>query len=832
MADDIFQQTAPLYWAVGLPVIPLVPREKRPVIEGWQRYGVDTEISDELKEEWLDRNADGNIGLPLGPISNLCMIDIDSDSELVRTVLSKILPPSPWERRGRKGAMLAYRYSGFKTFRIKDAQGNMLVEGLSARTQCVLPPSIHPDTGRPYEADSNLFDPMVQAQLMALPPDIEAIIRGALEHAGIALSVSGHSRVTEWVASGNRDVAMMGVAGVWASGVLRGEKTFKEAIEALVAWHGTLVEKVAGDDIDIEKGVRRLAEFLIRDVTKSPKKKALPVGWDAGLTDAEKQAFGFEVFNDENVAWSFDDIKTYLKTQFTLHDPHSSGRREAVKYALDRIAVSGLPRLEEDALIEYITHVSQCGFTKAGLRATLAETREGGISGANQTEIARAVLEELERNGKVVHVGRFWQWNGSNYELLQSHMILKRIAENYGHLVSAKRASDHHGILTIMATLSNRPDLREVSEPGVNFANGYLTLDLKLLPHHPDFGCTYTLPYRYLPELDDERARPKFRAFLESCWRDDDDMEVKIEALREAVAVTMFGVAPRLERVFCLHGIPHTGKSQMLRLVQSLLPEDVRCAIGPESWGDRFLPAEMHGKLFNMCGELSENRFINGEKFKQIVSGEAITAQRKNQQPFVFAPTCAHWFATNHLPRTHDTSQGFNRRWLLFTYNRTIPPEEKILDLGVTIAIEEREAIVAWAMKSIIRVMERGDYTVPPSHVSLIEEVAKANNSLRAFLLDSKRILIGPQEGEPGSTRVSEIALYNEYYSSACAMGVAKPVLLNGFRQKMRELGSSLGFNIVVQTKQNGGQECFYENLILVRNVGKEAPTLKVLGTR
>ncbi len=42
--------------------------------------------------------------------------------------------------------------------------------------------------------------------------------------------------------------------------------------------------------------------------------------------------------------------------------------------------------------------------------------------------------------------------------------------------------------------------LKTVDINGLNFANGFLTENLDLLPHSQEFGCEYVLPYRYLPE--------------------------------------------------------------------------------------------------------------------------------------------------------------------------------------------------------------------------------------------------------------------------------------------------------------------------------------------
>jgi putative DNA primase/helicase len=96
------------------------------------------------------------------------------------------------------------------------------------------------------------------------------------------------------------------------------------------------------------------------------------------------------------------------------------------------------------------------------------------------------------------------------------------------------------------------------------------------------------------------------------------------------------------------------------------------CAINPGEWKDKFLPAGMFGKLLNIAGELSENKKIDGARFKEITCGETITGQHKQGQPFDFNPMCAHWFSSNHAPKSDDSDDGFARRWLFFTFNKRL----------------------------------------------------------------------------------------------------------------------------------------------------------------
>jgi putative DNA primase/helicase len=153
----IFHETAPKYWARNLPVIPLLKGEKRPAISGWQQF-CDRMPTEEEQADWLSRFPDGNIGLALGPCSGLVAVDIDSDDPLVIAAIERALPPSPWQRVGKKGKILIYKYDGQSTSRIRDENEKVICEILSRGTQIVLPPSIHPDTLKPYSSNCELTE--------------------------------------------------------------------------------------------------------------------------------------------------------------------------------------------------------------------------------------------------------------------------------------------------------------------------------------------------------------------------------------------------------------------------------------------------------------------------------------------------------------------------------------------------------------------------------------------------------------------------------------------------------------------------------------------------
>jgi hypothetical protein len=131
---------------------------------------------------WGDAE-DAGIGVALG--RGLICIDIDQEF-LIDPILA-ILPPSPVQKKGRKGIALFYRGDTEKirsrNYRTADRVG--LLDLLSEGKQTVLPPSIHPDTNEPYFwwTDATLADTPL-SELPELPEDIAEQIAGVLRQFG------------------------------------------------------------------------------------------------------------------------------------------------------------------------------------------------------------------------------------------------------------------------------------------------------------------------------------------------------------------------------------------------------------------------------------------------------------------------------------------------------------------------------------------------------------------------------------------------------------------------------------------------------------------------
>lgn len=749
--SEIFRQFAPLYWAAGLPVIPLKRWNatakgagKAPILHEWQQYGSNMP-SEAVCNHWLTEYPRCNIGLPFGPASGLCAIDIDTLDEAQVTAIESVIGKTPWKRIGKKGYAAVFKWQGQRNFKIRDENNNSIVEFLGLGNQLVLPPSIHPDTKEPYSANANLWE--VLDQIPPLGVDIEDRLRAALGVAGFSLSHEGRSKPLDVVPAGERDIQLVRHAGYLSRVVLGIDKNTKfslsEAMQQMHHWVENFTARIAGDDMDPQKGVAKLLEFLLRDLESG---RTLPEGWDADLTQEQLEHPTIAAIAAKNAAesWSITRARDWIGQQIAMKPTDNDWAMARVQELIEKVAADeNFSLLEFQTLCPTLEKCADLPFRKSDLVKFFQSARNAQKElAADHEAIAREVIEDVSRTGEIRWCfGSFWQWNGSCFKRLDDEEIKSHIATNVKGNQLARREGDYSSITKMVALLARAP-LDEVNEVGVNFANGFLDVNGELQDHDPKYGKTFTLPFNYVPARVTECH--KWLKFLHQCWGRDPDCEQKIFALQEAFGITMFGLGPKYQRAILLHGRGATGKSTTLEVMQEMMPTDTVAVLPPQKWIERFALTALVNKALNVCGELPESATIDGERFKGVVVGEPQSTEFKGKDGFKFEPIATHWFASNHLPRTKDTSDAFIRRWLVLDFNKVVPIEDRIPNYAQILVAEEREAIAAWAVAGLLRAEKQG-WTLPESHLGRERQILRSNNSVAAFLESCDRVRRGPE---------------------------------------------------------------------------------------
>lgn len=156
-----FQQSALEYAKIGLKIIPLRPRTKIPILANWPQAA--TTDKKTIADWWTDY-PDANIGCLTGRDSGIFVIDVDrhgdTDGQISLDDLEAQfgkLPDTVEQITGGGGRQIFFRYPAGATITNKTGSG-AIAPGLEIKGdggQVVLPPSIHPQTGRQYEWEAS-----------------------------------------------------------------------------------------------------------------------------------------------------------------------------------------------------------------------------------------------------------------------------------------------------------------------------------------------------------------------------------------------------------------------------------------------------------------------------------------------------------------------------------------------------------------------------------------------------------------------------------------------------------------------------------------------------
>jgi len=167
---NIFSHYAYKYYENGYNVLPVEPFSKAIKIKGWQQYG-EMKLHEQMLEQWVYQFPNHNIGVALGKASGLIALDFDYDADGIHQKVEALLEGAVVKKKGRKGFTAFYRYNGEVTKRWRK-NNETCVELLSGGTQTVIPPSIHPDTSKPYEwLTLDTLENLTASDLTYLPED-------------------------------------------------------------------------------------------------------------------------------------------------------------------------------------------------------------------------------------------------------------------------------------------------------------------------------------------------------------------------------------------------------------------------------------------------------------------------------------------------------------------------------------------------------------------------------------------------------------------------------------------------------------------------------------
>lgn len=266
------------------------------------------------------------------------------------------------------------------------------------------------------------------------------------------------------------------------------------------------------------------------------------------------------------------------------------------------------------------------------------------------------------------------------------------------------------------------------------FKNGrYNIYSGKLEPPSSKIFVTSTLPCNFDPKA----ICPLWRWFVEDVFNGDVE---SVNLLQEWFGYNQI-FSNHMEQMMFLFGVPGSGKSTTVDVLQAMLGQDRCCAINVETFTNQFGLAPMVGKYAAIISESQAVRRAHAqkvlEKIKQITGQDTVSINPKYREQYDAKLFCKITYVGNELPRFDDEPGALFRRFnLLYYANNYFKAPNKPDRTLKTRLLRELPGIAMWSLEGLVRLLTNGDFTRPAASAEHIVDCKKLASPLQTMIED------------------------------------------------------------------------------------------------
>jgi phage/plasmid-associated DNA primase len=138
--------------------------------------------------------------------------------------------------------------------------------------------------------------------------------------------------------------------------------------------------------------------------------------------------------------------------------------------------------------------------------------------------------------------------------------------------------------------------------------------------------------------------------------------------------------------------------------------------------------------------------------------------------------------------------RGVRRRLLVVTFDRTIPQDERLENIGLRIADEEADWLLIWAVAGASRLIRQRGFTIPPSSKTALREWLLSADPVLAWMQACVEV-VEPKSADAETAIIKSADAYREFSQWAKREGFREDKLpaANGFVQRLRANNRSIG---------------------------------------
>lgn len=275
--------------------------------------------------------------------------------------------------------------------------------------------------------------------------------------------------------------------------------------------------------------------------------------------------------------------------------------------------------------------------------------------------------------------------------------------------------------------------LEEKEERFINLINAIFNVETGKTEKRGERNFGYCLNFAYVPFK--ERKMPIFEEFVRTSFP-----EQTVEKRKLLLQILGYVISDyrKAKAAFFLIGESNSGKSVILELLQSIIPEDMITGIPLYRLENRFNLAKLADSRVNINTELSEKSFAALDIFKMVTSNERVTAEHKGKKPFEFRIRCKMISAGNMLPDMNDLEgmEAVLNRMVILLFPVSISEEKQDKELLWKLR-KESDSIFSTALDELVELRNNKFlFTEPEDTRKLKKQILFQGNAFDEFVCE------------------------------------------------------------------------------------------------
>ena len=300
------------------------------------------------------------------------------------------------------------------------------------------------------------------------------------------------------------------------------------------------------------------------------------------------------------------------------------------------------------------------------------------------------------------------------------------------------------------------------------------TYDIQTQDFVTKFNPDYHIQVAHPIDYDPKAKAPIFKAFVEF-----------LVGKRAAKFVyEWFGYclyrSYSVQKLLFVYGVGGSGKTTLLNLCKDMIGEDGYSAVSLEALMTKnFAAANLYQKTANFDTEAKPEYLGDAATLKSLTGEDALYADVKYDQPFMFSNFAKLTFSMNSLPPMRDFSGGLERRAMILKIGHKITEVEKA-KYPIPEMRKEIPGIFNLAMDGLRALLKDGHFSETEAMRQELADWLLSNDSVSRYLKDAT--------DRDADNSVASDELYRSYTDYVDSSG-EKPLGKYKFYNRMQELG-------------------------------------------